>query len=212
MADARGRAYRKSKTSGIDDVRKWVGKWWGDTDDLEISEFTMSVPAPSTIKKLEIDEVFATACRNKRDSDLHNLLKYAAWIWLDKATSIALPHQSDLVRFEQQIYFPYVDETEIRTIYHPLGGEFDQTMAQLLRRGDNHVFFGEGRKITVHVFGKGVNIEVGNTQPSNLLEPTLNFLCERAVWVPFPSELEPKSFQLHQDKLRKITAYEIKIS
>jgi len=210
MADARGRAYRKSHASGSDDVRKWVGKWWGDTGDLEIRQFTINVPAPSMIRKIYGDEVFITAFRNKVDSALHSLLKYAAWNWLSRKKSVALPCQSNLIRFEQQIYSPSHAESEFRDVYHPLGGEFDGTMAQLLRRGDNTVCVGDGHKSTVDVFGKGTNIEVGNTQPFNLLTPVTDLLSMRAVWVPFPTGLHPKDFVLDRDKLGKAVAYEIK--
>ena len=210
MADARGRAYRKSSTSGTDDVRTWIGKWWGDTKDLAIREFSISVPAPSSIKKLHDDEVFKTSFRNKRDSDLHSLLKYAAWIWLSKEESIALPCQSDLVRFEQMIYLPSTEGSSFNIYTHPLGGDFDWTMAQPIRRGDRNVSAAEGLVRTVDVFGKGTNIEVGNTQPFNLLSPLTDILTRRAVWVPFPAGVRPKDFELENSKLRPVTSYEIR--
>ena len=209
MADERGRAYRKSHSSGLEDVRKWIGKWWGDTSDLAIRKFKMTVPPPSSIKKLSDDEIFMTASRNKRDSALHALLKYIAWVWLSDQDSIALPFQSDLVRFEQKIYMPYLEESEFIRRSHPLGGDFDWTMAQPIRRGDQHVNSMDGHIRTVDVFGKGTNIEVGDTQPFNLLRPMVDCLSNRAIWVPFPTRLGPKDFALGKYSFRNVAAYEI---
>ena len=210
MADARGRAYRKSHTSGTDDVLKWIGKWRSDTSDLAVRKFKMTVPPPSSIKKLNDDEIFMTAFRNKRDSALHSLLKYIAWVWLSDQDSIALPCQSDLVRFEQKVYFPFAAESEFIRRSHPLGGGFDWTMAQPIRRGDSHADALDGHICTVDVFGKGRNVEVGNTQPFNLLRPMTDWLSNRAIWVPFPMRLRPKDFTLGKYSFRSLPAYEIK--
>ena len=209
MADARGRAYRKSHTSGSDDVLKWIGKWWPDTSDFVVRSFKITVPPPSSIKKLKNDELFITAFRNKRDSALHSLLKYIAWVWLSEQDSIAFQNQSDLIRFEQKIYVPSLAESEFVTTSHPLGGEFDWTMAQPIRRGDRHVIAWNGDICTVDVFGKGYNIEVGNTMPFNLLRPVTDSLSNRAIWVPFPMKLRPRDFTLDSFSFRNVAAYEI---
>jgi len=210
VADARGRAFRKTHAKGVADVRQWIGKWWGDdTSDLAIRELNIPVPQPSTIKRYSADEAFRAAFRNKRDSDLHSVLKYAAWTWLNKEKTVAMPYQSELVWFEQQIFFPQTAESEFKTYYHPLGGEFDQTKAQVIRRGDNEVSATEGLICTIDVYGKGTNIEVGNTQPLNLLSPLVWLLSKRAVWFPYPTGLRPANFELKAHGIRTVTAYEI---
>lgn len=210
MADARGREYRKSHTSGIDNVQVWIGKYWKNVGELEFRELKISIPAPSSIKKLPGDEVFETAFCNKRDSALHSLLKYVAWNWLSKQKSCATLTQSELVRFEQMIYLPSLVEETSSVHAHPLGGDFDWTMAQPIRRGDQNVVAFYGKILTVDVFGKGTNIEVGNTTPRNLLDPMLYGLSTRSIWIPFPQGLFPKDFSLQRYQFRKVLAYEVK--
>ena len=208
MADKRGREYRKSHASDTKDVRKWLSKILRNADELSIRQFEIVVASPSDDDSLKDNEAFKVAFRNKRDSDLHSLLKFAAWSWLVQEESVALPCQSDLVRYEQMIYSA-VDIESAASGAKPLGGDFDGTMSQLIRRGDDNVIAWDGTIITVDVFGKGTNIEVGNTTPSNLMTPLLDCLSERAVWMPYPNKTFPKDFQLNTDLIVSAFAYEI---
>ena len=119
---------------------------------------------------------------------------------------MAEAYQSQLVRYEQMIYSP-VDIDSAKIDGSPIGGDFDRTMAQAIRRGDDHVQAWDGKIITVDVFGKGTNIEVGNTQPINLMTPYLDGLSERAVWVPFPDKLLPNQFNMMKDHLSTVPAF-----
>lgn len=208
MADKRGREYRKSHASDTEDVRKWLSKILRNADELLIRQFEIVVASPSDDDSLKDNEAFMVAFRNKRDSDLHSLLKFAAWSWLVNEESVALPCQSDLVRYEQMIYTA-VDIESAASGAKPLGGDFDGTMSQLIRRGDDNVIAWDGKIITVDVFGKGTNVEVGNTTPSNLMTPLLDCLSERAIWMPYPNRTFPRDFQLNTDRIVNAFAYEI---
>ena len=111
----------------------------GDATNLAVRKLKMNVPPPSSIKKLSDDEIFMIASRNKRYSALHALLKYVAWVWLSDHDSIAITYQSDLVHFGQEIYMPYLYDSESIRRAQSLGGDNDWTMAEPIRRGDQHV-------------------------------------------------------------------------
>lgn len=210
MADSRGRSYRKMHASGAAEVLKWIEKWWGVTNELVVQEISMECPDPTVHDVLKNDETYRAAFRNRGDSCLHSFLKYIAWRWLDRSDSVALRHHSELIRFEQRVYSPADSELKkAGCLVDPLGHRFDPTMAQLLRRGDTS-FFGEyGDLITVDVFGKGTNIEVGRTTPFNLLTPFNDILSNRSIWVPFPAKLKPKDFSIADCRFHSVTAYEI---
>ena len=213
MADARGRAFRKSQAKGVDDVRSWLAKFCGESvDELTVQQIEVPIPSTAQLERADSDQALLAAFRNKRDSDLHSLLKYAAWIWLNKEDSRALPFQSQLVRYEQKVYLPNLEPSEFVTRYHPLGGEFDQTKAQVLRRGDDEVFIGDGFVITIDVYGRGTHIEVGNTQPFNLLSPLMDMLSIRAIWIPYPTRPKPKEFVLDSHQFESLPAYEVTYS
>lgn len=208
VADKRGRAFRKSHVSDTGDVRNWLSKILQNADEISIRQFEIIVLPPIEDDALNDAHAFKVAFRNKRDSDLHSLLKYSAWLWLVQEESVALPCQSDLVRYEQMIYSA-TDIESAASGAKPLGGEFDGTMSQLIRRGDHNVTALDGKIITVDVFGKGTNIEIGNTTPINLMTPLLDCLSERAVWLPYPNKMFPKDFQMETDRIESTSAYEI---
>lgn len=219
MADKRGREHRKSHAKGVKDVRQWLAKWWGEDGiaDFRIRKFKINVQGRSYYGRLQepssdefLSEAAQIAFRKQNESDLHKVLKFAAWYWLQWQPSKALPCQSMLVRMEQRVYFPLVQDDVTRRYHSPLGGEFDETMAQVIRRGDDSVVVGDdGIERTLDVYGKGTTIEVGNTQPSNLLLPMEHSLAERAIWVPFPVGLEPADFDFENYKFSTAVAYEI---
>lgn len=210
MADSRGRAYRKSHASGATEVLKWIEKWWGETKELVVQEIRMECPDPDALHALKNDETYRAAFRNRKDSDLHSFLKYVAWRWLDGTASVAMPCQGEFIRYEQRVYSPLDSALEkAGHIVDPLGYHFDPTMAQLLRRGDTSFIGDCGNIITVDVFGKGTNIEVGRTTPYNLLTPFNDILSNRTVWIPFPAKLQPKDFSITDFRFCSVIAYEI---
>ena len=58
---------------------------------------------------------------------------------------------------------------------------FDITLPQLVPKGFQYAQFSYGHSITIDVFGKGRNIEVGQTQPMDLCYPFLHGMSDVAI-------------------------------
>jgi len=214
VADSRGRAYRQTHANGVDHVWKWVAKWWGDDlSDLAITEFTIECPSPDELLTCAGDAVYVDAFRKRNESDLHKLLKYSAWLWLEKQKPIG-NDGGDSMQFEQIVYFPTEVADNISIGYPdgtPIEQRFDITRAQIVPRGYQYGFYSYGIQRTIDVFGRGRNIEVGNTRPAALCEPFDYGLSEAAIWVPFPDRLKPKEFSLSDYSFRSVPAFEFRL-
>lgn len=210
MADARGRAHRKANAANIDAVEDWIARVIHPAD-FTVREIAITCPEPAELLGCTAKVEFVEAFRKRSDSELHSMLKYVAWHWLRRQPSLCSNGESEEVFFEQRIYFPYAGADIEYVNGEPPDNEFDARHAQLVAKGAD-VFYGDaGTEIVVDVFGKGRNIEVGKTEPRNLVDPLLAGLSESALWVPFPGRLQPKDFSLHDYKFRTLTAYEIEI-
>lgn len=214
MADKRGRSYRQSHSSGIDHAASWVAKWWGDDlTDLSITEFSIECPSAKKLRLYAEDASYTDAFRKKNESDLHKLLKFSAWLWLEHQKPLK-GFEDERSEIEQLAYFPSEVAESVIVSYPdgtPENHKFDIALPQLVPKGFQYAQFSYGHIITIDVFGKGRNIEVGQTQPMNLCYPFLYGMSDAAVWIPFPDGIKPKEFSLTRHELRIIPAYEFRL-
>lgn len=213
MADKRGRSYRQSHSSNIDRASSWVSKWWGeDLTDLSIAELIIECPSPKQLRSYAEEASYIDAFRKKNESDLHKLLKYSAWLWLEQQEPLK-DFEDERSAIEQLAYFPSQEAKSVNIIYPdgtPDDHKFDVTLPQLVPKGFKYAAFSYGHSITIDVFGKGRNIKVGQTQPMNLCYPFLYGMSDAAICIPFPDGIKPKTFSLTSHELRTIPAYEFR--
>jgi hypothetical protein len=105
-----------------------------------------------------------------------------------------------------QMYFPI---PELLRGVEFIGDTFDPSQAQVIEKGRRDVFCSHGDAIFVDVYVKGYSVEVGATQPYNLCMPLLQGLVEKAIWIPFPKDVERRAFDPMTSQLKALKAYEL---
>ena len=154
----------------------------------------------------------ATACalsaRRSRDSELHNFLKYVAACWLKGCAG----KRKIKPRYEVQMYFPDFGliETLSEKWAHFIRGQ-DQR-AHFVKRSRHGGYFDSklGHFIVADIVSLSTSVQIGYTQPFNLLSPLLEGLTRRAVWVPFPQDADRANFVISANTISSVTAYEFK--
>jgi hypothetical protein len=65
--------------------------------------------------------------------------------------------------------------------------------------------------LAVDVLGRDTSVEVGATQPYNLLSPLLAGLVRRAVWIAFPKGVDRTQFSVDTSSFTSAVAYEFTV-
>ena len=197
---ARERYYRRGTDPGPSKVRNWIEKWYGDSGDLQIGDFSISTPSPTDISKMKSSKTYQSAFQ-KNQSKLHSFLKFVAYNWLS-TTSNSQP------QYEQQMYLP-IDELlqDVKVV----GGTFDPCLPQLIEKGRRDVYAMFGVMMSVDVFCDRTSVEVGYTQPFNICMPLIEDLAEYVVWIHFPKAINATDFEPNQHEIGSVHAYKFSI-
>jgi len=188
--------HRKGIDPGVDSVRSWIDKWYGDSSEINIELLKISVPPVDKGGSTYKSPQFAAAFRCK-ETPLHGMLKYAAYEWL-RSLCIEAPV------YEQTIYTP-IEELTSKVTYSNF--TFDPTIPQLVEKGRTDVWAGDGIVIVADLYWKRCTVEVGYTQPFNLFTPMLDGLVDTSVWIPFPKGVAVREFKPAANLLSVVNAY-----
>jgi len=143
---------------------------------------------------------------------LHAYLKYGLFKWLERETG-------GFPVYEQKVYSP-IDEWVARAgngqILIMKDGkthfdDFDPSVPQLIEKG-RLIYQHCGIDIFVDVYCQGVSVEIGYTQPFNLLTPLLDGVVDSAIWVPFPKGIESKRFDPSASGLEFVAGYKFELA
>jgi hypothetical protein len=171
---------------------------------LQVKQLWIPCPDVRTLSAEGAAEV--EAFRSGNQSELHTYLKFFALAWLRENSSH--PHT---VAPEVICYFPIPKLCEGVRVLDQNGREIDIRSPQVLYANREHFPLSYGDAIRVDLHSFDISVEVGGTQPYNLLMPMLEGLSDRAMWIPFPAGSDTSKFRLGRDRLSKVRAYSIEI-
>lgn len=206
--------YREGIDPGsVANVRAWLEQWYGNSSDIRVAKTKFIFPPPER----ESGPNFKSAFQGNQ-TPLHGYLKFVAYqkLYEDqkslKYISKKAGYSNPQPEYEVGMYYPIEELLEGITEY---SGAFDIFAPQVIEKGRADVCadFGEIRYVDVYcrILLSSVSVEVGYTQPYNLLLPLLHGLVKTATWLPFPNKLDPRNFDLNDKIIRGATAYEISI-
>jgi hypothetical protein len=200
MASRTPNEFRTGVDPGESGVRVWIDRWAEDSSDIDIRKFEIHCPRATELSAVLHDPLLLAA-RRSRDSALHCFLKYLGALWLhsDAINGVA--------RYEAQAYFPNPENLQLAAQYKVHVPPRSRT-ARILTARDRNMNATHGCIIAIDVLGKNISIEVGATQPYNLLTPMLEGLVKRAVWIPFPRGVDRSQFTVDASSLKSVIAYE----
>ncbi len=179
--------YREHNDMGLAKTGEWLAKWYGDIDDLSIEYVPIPCPDIATLSRAEAKQL--DRLRTKNQSELHAYLKFAALKWLEENS--AYP---DTIASEVICYSPIEELCEGRRCLDAFGREFDIRSPQVLYDNREGFPLSYGHMIRVDLHSFDMSIEVGGTQPFNLLTPLLDALVDEAIWLPYPWGKDTRSF------------------
>lgn len=182
---------------GLAGTRQWIGSWYEHMDHLRIEKIE--------IEPYDIPASALRPVRQQNQSELHTYLKCVAWRWLLDASQ-----HPDTINPEVKCYSPVEEWCLGRKIYDENGREIDIATPKVLPVGSDPFFplsYGLVIRMDLHCSDKSV--EIGGTEPFNLLLPLLDGHVEEAVWLPYPQGVEPKTFRLGQTQFDALNAYAI---
>jgi len=195
-----GAYYRAGIDVGIDKVKAWLLKWYGEPFDLSLSAFTIDCDTITVSDMLEIQNFLSN--EKGGQSDYHAFLKAITKQWLlQNGTSMRD------IDFEVRSYFPIEELTEGITVVCD-GVRINIDRAQILPKGSDFPL-NRGQLIIMDMYSKGRSIEVGYTTPFSLLTPLLEGLAQEAIWIPYCRGISTKSFDLASNRPTQVTAYVI---
>lgn len=188
---------------GLEKTVEWLGRWYGDTDDLIIE--CVPIHCPNAMSVGAAEAMLLERLTSKNQSELHTYLKFAAWKWLERTS--AYP---DTIEPEVLCYSPVEELCKGRTVTDEFGREIDIRAPRVLYdNSDNFpLSYGIALRIDLHSFD--ISVEVGGTQPFNLITPLLDGLVDKAVWLPYPWGKDTRTFQHSPGGLGDVRAYAIK--
>lgn len=192
--------FRTGLDPGEGGVRSWIDRWAEDSSDIAIQKFEINSPPAEELSAVLCDPMLLRA-RRGRDSELHAYLKYLAARWLQSGAPNAA------VRYEAQVYLPGYDSLELAAKHH-IHVPPRSRKPRILTPRDRDMNATYGFIIAIDVLGRDTSVEVGATQPYNLLSPMIEGLVKRAVWVPFPRELDRSKFTVNTNALQSVVAYQ----
>lgn len=200
-----GRSYHRcGRELGTRETLAWLGKWYGDTEDLLVKPFWMPCP---DLRSLTVGERQGLSdLRTDNQSQLHAFLKLAALQWLRRNSE-----HPDTISSEVIYYFLDEDGCSGVRILDEHGREYDIRSPQILYDNLENfpLSYGHSMRADLHAFD--ITVEVGATEPFSLLMPLLERIADRAVWVPFPSRHDPSRFDLRRDRCSEAKAYSIRL-
>ena len=175
------RYLRESFDLGLDGTLGWLRRSGIDLATAEIEP--VSIICPDVSKRRSPEARQFEKLRKLNESELHTQMKLAGILWLQKASRH--PHT---IKPEVMYYSPRPDIPKQVQIFCPLGLEFPIRRPQVL--GNNELGFpcNFGTTIRIDVYSKDISVELGATQPINLLQPLIDRTTKKAVWFPFPDE------------------------
>lgn len=197
--------YRKGIDPGFLNTRLWIEKWMGDSSGISISCITIDLP--DTKNGVFGDGAAYKEAFRGKETPLHAHLKYAMFKWLEKEIG-------GFPVYEQKIYSP-IDELAERCSNRRaliikdrewIFDDFDPSVPQLIEKG-RVIYQHCGIDISADVYCQGVSVEIGYTQPFNLLTPLLDGVVNSAIWVPFPKGVESKRFDPFVSGLEAVAGY-----
>lgn len=173
--------HRNGRDLGLQGTIAWLEKWYGEPLDLEVQE--VNLPFPSSL-----DEAHYREAKIGKQTDLHTYLKYAARCWLEELGI-------GIVSYERKLYIPgdYLADDIWQTARQQDGRtvRINMNESRIMERGEMSFIGHYGSLLEVDVLCEGlsnISVEVGATQPFNLLTPLLDGLVAKAVWIPFPAD------------------------
>ncbi|MEW8350660.1 MAG: hypothetical protein AB2689_21645 [Candidatus Thiodiazotropha taylori] len=192
-------------------VRLWLEQWYGDSSAIKISKTKFKFPASTKERGTPFKSAF-----QKNQSTLHGYLKFIVYykLYEDQQSLRYISNKAGYSHpkpeYEVRMYYPIEELLEEITQY---SGTFDIFEPQVIEKGRTDVYaeYGEIKSVDVYceILASSISVEVGYTQPCNLLLPLLYGLVNTAIWVPFPRKLDPSNFDLKNKGIRTATAYEI---
>ena len=201
--------YRKGVDLGFLNTRLWIEKWMEDSSIISISCMNIDLPSFRS-EVVKNDPAYKEAFRGK-ETPLHSHLKYGLFKWLEREKGV-------LPIYEQKIYSPvdeWVERNSNRCVLIVEDGklfvdDFDPSVPQLIEKGrviSQHC----GIDISADLYCRGMSVEIGYTQPFNLLTPLLDGVVISALWVPFPKGIEARRFDPCGSNLATVTAYKFEL-
>jgi hypothetical protein len=194
---------RACNDMGLERTIAWLAKWYGDTDDLQIEH--VPIHCPDVASLCGADAKRLDRLRSKNQSELHAYLKFAAWKWLEGAS--AFP---DTIEPEVLCYSPIEELCEGRIFTDECGREEDIRTPQVLYDNPDNFPLDCGHAIRIDLHSFDISVEVGGTQPFNLLTPLLDALVEQAVWLPYPCGKDVRTFRHSAGGLGVARAYSVR--
>lgn len=201
--------YRKGVDPGFLNTRPWIDKWMGDSSDIAISCITIDLP--DTKNSAFVGETAYKGAFRGKETPLHAYLKYGLFKWLEREIG-------GFPVYEQKIYSPIDEWAECSDNRQILimkdekwvFDDFDPSVPQLIEKG-RVIYQHCGIDISADVYCQGVSVEIGYTQPFNLLTPLLDGVVNSAIWVPFPKGIESKRFDPFVSDLEAVTGYKFEL-
>lgn len=195
--------YRTQDDLGIEGTLGWLTDWHGQ-EDFTVESISVAVPAFSVLTSVEVAELDSHS--SSRESELHSYLKFAAARWLKEHS-----RYPETVASEVICYAPIKERCKGRRFFDGLGGEVDIRSPHVLY--DNSfcfpLSFGISIRLDLHSFD--VAVEVGGTQPVNLLMPLLEGLADQSLWMPYPAGVRPGDFRRDSMGLSSVGAYVLRL-
>jgi hypothetical protein len=196
--------YRAHFDKGTKGTIDWLARWYGDTTDLRVERLLILCPDTASFSKA--DARLFQRLRSGNQSELHTYLKFVALKWLENTS--AFP---DTIMPEVICYSPIDELCEGRTCLDAAGREFDIRSPRIIYGHEDGFPLSYGHTIRVDLHSFDISVEVGGTQPFNLLMPLLDGLSDQAIWLPYPQGYDTRDFACPAGGLGKVPAYSIRL-
>jgi hypothetical protein len=174
-----GRYLREQYDLGLEGTHSWLRRSGVDLAEAEIEPVRIICPDVSKRRSPEAREF--EKLRHLNESELHTQMKLASILWLRKASRHPCTIKPEVI-----YYTPSPDIPKDVRIFNPLGWEFPIRRPQVLWKNEEGFPCNFGSTIRIDVYSKDISVELGATQPLNLLQPLMDRTTKRAVWFPFP--------------------------
>jgi hypothetical protein len=194
---------RACNDMGLNKTVAWLSEWYGDTSDLLVEYVPIHCPDVAALSRVEAEQL--DCLRSKNQSELHTYLKFAALKWLEEKSSYPETIASEVI-----CYSPIEELCEGRICMDAQGREIDIRTPQVLYDNPDNFPLSYGHVIRADLHSFDISVEVGGTQPFNLLTPLLDRLVDQAVWLPYPWGKDTVNFQHPPGGLGTARAYAIR--
>jgi hypothetical protein len=190
--------YHARTDRGLDGTRKWLARWYDHADHLLVEAMQIE-PCPLPPPRMD-------SLRQGNQSELHTYLKCAAWDWLLDASD-----HPDTITSEAKCYSPVEEWCAGRRVLDEHGKEIDIATPRIIPEGTDPLFpLSYGLVVRIDLCCADISVEIGGTEPFNLLLPLLDGHVEQAVWLPYPKGILPNNFQLEQAGVGPLNAYAVR--